>query len=219
MIENQIVRKSSNESTEKFNRTIGSQSSTSRIYFDTLQAVADFESESKQSLEAVVFDSRVGSYVKNAQVLMNHAEYVLALNLLRQAANIDSHNIVVLNLIAQCLEKRENFSEALLVRKVLVKIDYSFSSLYRYANNLYRLGRDQEAIDKYFEALAILKEENSDLFDVYKNMGNIFVKKGDFEAAEEYYHKAYTLSSNSDVLLVNLGTLEVQRNDFEKALY
>jgi Flp pilus assembly protein TadD len=50
-------------------------------------------------------------------------------------------------------------------------------------------------------------------------MGNIYVRQGDFDAAEEFYNKAYTLNSGSDVLLVNFGTLEVQRNDFNKSLY
>jgi tetratricopeptide (TPR) repeat protein len=56
------------------------------------------------------------------------------------------------------------------------------------------------------------------LFEVYKNVGNIHTRAGDFEAAEEYYDKAYTLRPDSDVLLVNYGTLEVQRGAWNEAV-
>jgi tetratricopeptide (TPR) repeat protein len=81
------------------------------------------------------------------------------------------------------------------------------------------LGRDQEALESYYEALSVITEENSVLFELYKNMGNIFVRQGDFDGAEEFYNKAYTVNSQSDVLLVNYGTLEVQRSDYDKSLY
>jgi Tfp pilus assembly protein PilF len=45
------------------------------------------------------------------------------------------------------------------------------------------------------------------------------VRQGDFEGAEDYYNKAYTLNPDSDTLLVNFGTLEVQRQDYDKSLY
>ncbi|MES2856060.1 MAG: tetratricopeptide repeat protein, partial [Bdellovibrionota bacterium] len=56
------------------------------------------------------------------------------------------------------------------------------------------------------------------LFEVYKNVGNIHVRAGDFDAAEEFYDKAYTIRPNSDILLVNYGTLEIQRENHESAL-
>lgn len=49
-------------------------------------------------------------------------------------------------------------------------------------------------------------------------MGNIFLKEADLESAEEFYHKAYAIDSQSDVLLVNLGTLAIQTQEFELAL-
>lgn len=218
MLENQIVQRSSeisgvNSKSESQNEGSG------KIYFDPQQAIADFEAESQSEKEIAAVDPRVSSYLRNAQVLMKHKEYPLAMNLLRQASNMDSKNPATLDLLATCLEKVSRIQEALIARKALTQVDYGFESLYRYATTLYKLGRDQEALDKYYEALAVLTEENEHLFETYKNMGNIFVRQGDFDGAEEYYNKAYTLNSQSDILLVNLGTLEVQRNDFDKSLY
>lgn len=210
MLENQFVQKSSETPQPE---------GAGKIYFDPQQAIVDFELESERHSETVILDPKAASYIKHAQVLMKHKEYSLALNLLRQASNIDSKNPVTLNVLANCLENVKKADEALLVRKTLARIDYGFESLFRYATALYKIGRDQEALDKYYEALSVLTEENENLFEVYKNMGNIFVRQGDFDGAEEYYNKAYTMNSQSDVLLVNFGTLEAQRNDFDKSLY
>lgn len=220
MLDNQIVQKSSDVSGVNSNTEFQTEKSP-KIYFGTKEAIADFESESVKDSERTenVLDARVASYIQNARVLMKHKEYNLAMNLLRQASNEDSRNPITLGMLATCLENASRLKEALIARKVLAEVDYSFESLYRYGTTLYKLGRDKEALDKYFEALAVLTEESDDLFEVYKNMGNIFVREGDFDAAEEYYNKAYTVNSESDVLLVNFGTLEVQRNDFDKSLY
>lgn len=218
MLENQFVQKSSEVSSQQapadpLNEGAG------KIYLDPQEAIADFEADLQTEREITQLDPRVSSYIRHAQTLMKHKEFSLAMNLLRQASNFDSKNPITLDMLGMCLENSGRFSEALIARKALAGVDYGFDSLYKLATTYYKLGQDQEALDKYYEALAVLTEENSHLFDLYKNMGNIFVRQGDFDGAEEYYNKAYTLNPQSDVLLVNFGTLEVQRNDSDKALY
>lgn len=223
MLENQIVQKSSDTSgVDKIADSL--IDGAGKIYFDPQTAITDFDAEIQDSTNietdsAIAANSTVASYLKNAQLLMKHKDFSLALNLLRQASNKESTNPLTLNLLATCLEKLSRVDEALFARKALVKADYGFESLFNFATTLYKLNRDQEALDKYYEALAVLTEENVHLFELYKNMGNIFVRRGDFDGAEEYYNKAYTMNPESDVLLVNFGTLEVQRNDFDKSLY
>lgn len=173
-----------------------------------------------QSFDADLRTSpEVASYLSNARLLMKHKEYSLALNILRQASNKDSKHPITLDLLGDCLEVKHNFSEALIVRRVQVSVDYGFESLFKFATTLYKMNKDDESLNKYYEALSLLTEESDSLFELYKNMGNIFVRQGDFDGAEEYYSKAYTLNAKSDTLLVNFGTLEVQRNDFGKSLY
>lgn len=218
MLENQFIPKSS-DSSGALSNPVNSIGGPEKFYSTSQQAIADFDAEACQDKDVVAVDPIIATYQKSARLLMRHQEYSLALNLLRQASNRDSKNPITLDLLATCLEKSSNVREALVARRALIQADYGFESLYKYATALYRAGMDQEALDKYFEALAVLTEENVHLFDLYKNMGNIFVRQGDFDGAEEYYNKAYTLNSQSDVLLVNFGTLEVQRNDFDKSLY
>jgi tetratricopeptide (TPR) repeat protein len=175
-------------------------------------AVEDFDADLKVSAE-------VATFITNAKVLMKHGEYSLALNILRQASNRDSYNVITLGLLADCLEEQKKPSEALVARKAVVNMDYGFESVFKLGNLHYKMGDDHQALEKFYDALALLTEESEHLFEIYKNMGNIFVRQGDFDAAEEKYSKAYTLNSQSDVLLVNFGTLEVQRNDFDKSLF
>ncbi|MGZ3772835.1 MAG: tetratricopeptide repeat protein [Pseudobdellovibrionaceae bacterium] len=218
MLENQFFPKSSDTiHNGPIADSHDSQSENSnKIFFDPQSAIEQFDVEAKISIAG---HDLIASFLRNAQLLMKHRDYSLAMNLLRQASNKESKNPLTLSLLTTCLEKLGKSQEALIAYRALISVDYGFESLFGYATCLYKLGRDQEALDKYYEALAVLTEENENLFELYKNMGNIFVRRGDFDAAEEYYNKAYTMNPSSDVLLVNFGTLEVQRSDFDKSLY
>ena len=162
--------------------------------------------------------ARVGTYLFNAQVLTQHKEHHLAINLLRQASSLDSKNPLVLRSLADCLEALNKFDEAIFARKALVKYDYNYRSVFEYATLCYKMGQDQKALETYYEALSLISDEDPSLFELHKNIGNILIRQGDFDGAEENYNKAYGRFSNSDVLLVNLGTLEVQRQDYDRSL-
>lgn len=161
----------------------------------------------------------VYTLVHNARVLMRHQEERLAHHLLREALQKDSKNPLILKAFAECLELLSRGKEAEVVLQVLCQQEHNFANLSLKAHNLYKLGEDQKALQSYFEALALITEDIPELYEIHKNIGNIFVRQGDFESAEENYNKAYTRSPNSDVLLVNYGTLEVQRGDLDKALF
>lgn len=162
--------------------------------------------------------AKVASLILNAAILTKHQEYNLALNLLRTASNLDSKNIKVLRPLADALEVVQKFDEVLVVRKVIFQLEQTCEAAAMYGHALYKMNRDQDAKEMYFESLIRLTEEFDGLFEIYKNLGNILVREGDYEGAEEYYNKAYTLNSSSDVLLVNYGTLDVQRQDYQRAV-
>ena len=214
MLDNQLIQKSRENSEGPISPEHG------RIYLNAETAIVEFESENFVSIQTTkIEDKRISQYLQNARTLIRHGEFPLALNLLRQASNLDSMNPTTLEMLGSCLEQVNKFEEALYARKALAKAQPNFENLHKLATCYYKLGRDADALEQYYEALVHLTEENIFLFETYKNMGNIFVRQGDFDGAEEYYNKAYTLNAASDVLLVNLGTLQVQRNDFDKSLY
>lgn len=166
------------------------------------------------SLSVAVFE-----LMRNAEVLIRSGESRLALNLLRVASNKDPRNVLVMKRLVTALEACGKYEEALVIWKNLMRYDYSFESSYGHAQCLYKLERDDLAIQAYYDCMSIVTSEKPELFEVYKNVGNILVKQGDFEAAEEYFNKAFNMNKKSDVLLVNIATLEYQRQDMEKSLF
>lgn len=79
------------------------------------------------------------------------------------------------------------------------------------------VGDHAGALSCYDYFLRHNKEDSKTLFNVYKNMGNIYVKDKDFDAAEEFYCKAFALNPHSDALLVNFGILEIRREKMNEA--
>jgi tetratricopeptide (TPR) repeat protein len=165
---------------------------------------------SNQKLTASVF-------VKNALLLDQSGDTQLAINFLRVSLTKFPNHKEVLGGLAELLEKDLQLEEARRLRFQLMNSDYKFETVFHYAQIFYLQSKDSEALSYYFEALSLLKQESIHLFELYKNIGNIHLRQGDFEGAEEYYNKAYTLNSTSDVLLVNLGTLEIQKGNHDKA--
>lgn len=168
------------------------------------------KSKSFQKIPARVF-------IKNALLLDKNHETHLAINFLRASLIKYPDHLELFQTLAELLEKDKKYEEARRLRFHIMNQNYQFESVYHYANNFYLQGLDAEALSYYFEALSLLKSENSFIFDLYKNIGNIQLRQGDFEGAEEYYNKAYAINSKADVLLVNIGTLEIQKNNFEKS--
>lgn len=160
----------------------------------------------------------VATMLTNARLLVKGNELSLALHLLRAASNRESKNPAVLRLLAEVLEKTNRHDEALVARRALARVDGGFETTFEHAQALYRAGRDEEALAAYYDALSQMTEEHPALFEIQKNMGNVFVRRGDYDSAEECYNKAHAINPRSDVLLVNFGTLEVQRGDMGRSL-
>lgn len=161
----------------------------------------------------------VFTLVQNAKILLKHDEHKLAVRLLREGLHKDSKSPLLLRTLAEGLDSLGRLNEAEKVLSVLCQQEMNFANMVLKANNHYKIGNDDEALQCYFEALALVIDDQPELFEVHKNIGNIFVRRGDFESAEENYNKAYTRAPDSDILLVNYGTLEVQRGDLDKALF
>jgi tetratricopeptide (TPR) repeat protein len=175
-------------------------------------------SENKSSGEASI-SARTLIYLKNAKVLQQNHEHSLSINLLRQASSLSPHHPLVLKALGESLEKAKKWDEAYLVFKHLGRVRPDFYSFYKIAEMEYVLQNDDLSLQSYFECLSHLVEDCDELFNVYKNIGNMLVKQKDYDGAEEYFNKAHAKNSKSDVLFVNFGTLEIQREDFNKAVF
>ena len=160
--------------------------------------------------------SQAYSFILNARVLNKNGEHNLALNLLRQACNIQSHELIFKEMTATLVMKK-SWAEARKISAKWHQLYPTFDSSFVKAQIEYELGMDDQSLQSYFESLSCVTTEKTELFDIFKNIGNIYVRKGDFESAEEFYNKAYSFNNHSDILYVNYGILEMQRGDLNKA--
>lgn len=160
----------------------------------------------------------IATLVLNAKVLIDNKEFSLASHLLRKSLYLNSFHKESLKLLAGCFEKLGQKAQTLRILFLVDRIEESFESAAKLAQFQYENEQFSEAKESFFRALNKLEDNDPHLFEIFKNLGNIFLKENDFEGAEEFYHKAFSINSNSDALMVNLGTLAVQRNEIELAL-
>jgi tetratricopeptide (TPR) repeat protein len=73
------------------------------------------------------------------------------------------------------------------------------------------------ALKIYHQMMDILSDKDPRLFEVYKNMGNLYLKCGDIEAAEEKYNLANGIDSQNENLIINYGVLAIQKGQYSEA--
>ena len=156
--------------------------------------------------------------MKNASILMEAGESRLAFNILRNVLIRRPDHPDALRGMGSSLRDAGRFDEALKCFRALYKVTRDTGAQILVAETLYLCERDEMALCAYREVMKKGGADSAQFFEIYKNVGNIHVRAGDFESAEEYYDKAYTISPESDILLVNYGTLEIQRGAWDAAV-
>ncbi len=176
------------------------------------------EEKLEKPTRAFPFGNDVGTLLANAEILLKNDEKLLAQHLIRKSLYLNSHHPEALRKLSRTFNSVRNIDLKTKTLEALVKADYSFETVAELADCYYQQNKDLEASQKYHEALGLLTEETPALFEVYKNLGNIAIREGDYDGAEEYYNKAQTQKPRSDVLSVNKGTLALQRSETAEAL-
>lgn len=172
----------------------------------------------ERAVEAFDEKPSVGILLQNARVLMSGREYELASHLLIEVLKRDPGNPLSIRSLGDCYYQMKNWEKAERLLKVSSEISPTVEVLLQYAEVLYLKGDNEESLHVYNEILLDIADDVGLLFKVYKFMGNIFIRLGDLDSAEESYNKAYSLNPASDVLLVNYATLEIQRGLIQQAL-
>ncbi len=93
-----------------------------------------------------------------------------------------------------------------------------FATLMEWASAMAHFDRNEKALGLYLQAFEDLDLNPDQLFEIYKAMGNLFLRNHDYDGAEENYNKAFVLNPKSYDLLVNRGTLELHRGNVEAAV-
>lgn len=163
--------------------------------------------------------------VLNSNGVYHLAETTLALGL-QQLQKVASESTVshrseidakAVDQLIFSFQNQSKLNQALAAAKAMNRSFPSAYSAYRLGEIYYLLREDHQALEHFRRALISQDFNEAILFEIYKNMGNIFVREGDFDSAQEYFDKAYTLDPRHPVLLVNYGTLEIVRDNLDAA--
>ena len=156
--------------------------------------------------------------MKHAGILLGAREHRLAINILRNVLMRSPENPQALRCMGIAHREEGRYDEALKCFRAFSKVANSSDAQFLIAETFYLGERDEMALASYREAMKFVISDPKRLFEIYKNVGNIYVRAGDYELAEDFYNKAYTIDAQSDLLMVNYGTLEIQRENLGAAV-
>jgi tetratricopeptide (TPR) repeat protein len=158
------------------------------------EAFAEFDSE----LPPVPSEPMaIAKLMSHAHVLIKAREHSLALHILRNVLLRSPQHFDATMAMAQCFRELGQFEQALKCYRSLTKtaetIELKTRAKFFMAETYYLMERDPMALACYRDALKSMTADQEALFTAYKNIGNIYVRAGDFEGGEEFYNKAYTI--------------------------
>lgn len=162
-------------------------------------------------------DSKLENLILNARILRSHGENDLAFGLVTEALKVDSFSPKALRMLVEIAQDKNEDFLVIKACEALAEAEKSFIAYSMLGHAYYKVENDLMAAESYRKALSVQIPDSKLNFDIFKNLGNISVRSGDYDGAEEFYNKAYSLDPHSDPLLVNLGTLALQKSDFEDA--
>ncbi|MBL7545691.1 MAG: hypothetical protein JNL11_17865 [Bdellovibrionaceae bacterium] len=155
----------------------------------------------------------------NAKVLLDHGDLYDALILLREGLNMDSFNTSIIDICGQTLSKIGLNDESLKLLRVSQQIKYTPEKSVELARIYVANEQNDLGLAQLFDVLSQFVSDEVLLFETYKNIGCVYVKEKEFDLAEEYFHKAYAIKPEDDVLLTNLGVLEYLKKELSKSLF
>ena len=128
-----------------------------------------------------------------------------------------SNQAAFMMLAAQAYKGTKNYKEESACLEKLISIDQKPRHSILFAESLAQQGDFPKALKTLHRILDEVEVMSPILFEVYKNMGNIYLKCGDIEAAEESYNKANGMNSQDENLMVNYGVLAIQKGEYDIA--
>ncbi|MBK7843747.1 MAG: tetratricopeptide repeat protein [Bdellovibrionales bacterium] len=155
--------------------------------------------------------------LQNAIVLIEAGEHSLGRSLLRRVLGQNSRHPLAIRLMGDSLVAEGQIDDAIRCYSELLRICESGDVHFRLAAAYYKICQDDEATNHFLLGLEWHTHTELELFEAFKSLGNLALRNGDRDGAEEYYNRAFALNPNSDVLLVNYGSLEIQRGQLDRA--
>lgn len=156
--------------------------------------------------------------IQSAEVLMQNGEHPLAQRVLKKLLSLEPDNSLALRYFAQNCEHLKEWSRASNAYRLLIQTDnHKVEHYIALAKLYYRQKRYNEALAWFDKSLQQKGLQLDDLYDVFKNMGFIYLQQGQQPQALKHYYQAYTLKPRTQELVVLLGLIELQMGHNHKA--
>lgn len=196
-------------------------------YYHSLSYAYSKTGQLEHSLEyanrAILLDkSSAYSYFRKAWALQEMSKYEDAIAAYEKCIECEATFVDAYANISFCYSKLKDFNKSILYanKAIMVNKDYAYSH-YRKAWALHNLGKFDEALDDYFEAIEL------DPTDIYNYLGitGVFLDKKENLSALEFANKAIMLDRQcgnayyyKSVALSNLGKKAEAEKTYAKAL-
>lgn len=189
-----------------------------------------------QCLKVISFDTTAGARYKKAEELRAIGNFSASAYEFSRAAQSEKLAADANMQIADLLKLLKNESRAADYYSIAMDLSPNNSILrMKYARTLDKLGRYDEAVAQYNEALANSKGNMEVLYaleriylkklaqtpsdaELNANIGAIKQAQGDFETALSYYGKAEQINPSNITTRLNVGTLYQQKKQYQKAI-
>lgn len=156
--------------------------------------------------------------LQNAKILLENNELILARNVYSYILKEDLKNAEALLGLGRCLMGLGQATAARKCFRAAWEWSNSQESLYWLAQCYLKDGLDELAT-KYLKRIENIETLSDEIrFGVFKDLGNCYLRSNEAEQARDAYQKALGIRPDSEVVQVNLGTLDLQLGNLSNAL-
>lgn len=198
--------------------------------------IASANENLNQCLKVISFDTTAGSRYKKAEELRAMANFSASAYEFSRAAQNEKYAADANVQIADLMKLLGNEPRSADYYKTALDIKPNDGVVrMKYARTLDKLGRYDEAVNEYNQALANSNGDTEVLYalerlylkklavspsdaELNANIGAIKQAQGDFDAALSYYGKAEQLNPANVTTRINVGTLFQQRKEYQRAI-
>lgn len=161
--------------------------------------------------------SELETVLNKAEILLKNQDYLLARNLYSFILKKDIQNPFGLKGLGICLFNLGDLNAARKCFTALIEVHGNIEGRALLGISFVKELNDLAA----YENFAKIKDPSHlspDLrFNFFKEFGNSLTRMDRLNEASDCYHQALSLNPRSHTILINLGTLEIQRKRFDKA--
>jgi tetratricopeptide (TPR) repeat protein len=155
--------------------------------------------------------------VKNADLLFEAGDYVLARNIYKTILRSGEYTSQTLYRMGRCFEAEGKFEEARINYEESITYHPTLDTFQRLTALLVRQNNDQSAAEVIERTLSFKDLSPSLRFELHKACGNCWTRSQKSEEAERNFKKALEIDPSADDVRANLGVLYLQSSKIAEA--